>query len=57
MTPRFRFRAEWPALAAIAGVFGLGWLLDRRFRLHLETLVKLNIYLMVPAFICSWAKS
>lgn len=30
---------------------GLGWLLDRRFRLHLETLVKLNIYLLVPAFI------
>lgn len=30
---------------------GLGWMLDRRFRLHLESLVKLNIYLMVPAFI------
>jgi len=30
---------------------GLGWALDRRFRLHLESLVKLNIYLMVPAFI------
>ena len=24
---------------------GLGWALDRRFRLHLESLVKLNIYL------------
>ena len=23
---------------------GLGWALDRRFRLHLESLVKLNIY-------------
>ncbi|MEZ0388078.1 MAG: AEC family transporter [Verrucomicrobium sp.] len=32
-------------------VVGLGWLLDRKFRLHLETLVKLNIYLLVPAFI------
>ena len=30
---------------------GLGWALDRRFHLHLESLVKLNIYLMVPAFI------
>lgn len=30
---------------------GLGWLLDRKFRLHLESLVKLNIYLFVPAFI------
>jgi len=30
---------------------GAGWGLDRRFRLHLETLVKLNIYLMVPSFI------
>ncbi|MEI6536743.1 MAG: AEC family transporter [Verrucomicrobiaceae bacterium] len=30
---------------------GLGWMLDRRFRLHLESLIKLNIYLMVPAFI------
>lgn len=32
-------------------IVGLGWLLDRRFGLHLQTLVKLNIYLMVPAFI------
>ncbi len=30
---------------------GLGWMLDRKFRLHLESMVKLNIYLMVPAFI------
>ncbi len=30
---------------------GAGWGLDRRFRFHLETLVKLNIYLMVPSFI------
>lgn len=30
---------------------GAGWLLDRKFKLHLESMVKLNIYLMVPAFI------
>lgn len=32
-------------------VMGLGWLMDRKFHFHLESLVKLNIYLMVPAFI------
>ncbi len=37
--------------APIFFVVGLGWLLDRKFRLHLETLIKLNIYLLVPAFI------
>ncbi len=37
--------------APIFFVVGLGWLLDRKFRLHLESLVKLNIYLLVPAFI------
>ena len=37
--------------APIFCVVGLGWLLDRKFRLHLESLVKLNIYLLVPAFI------
>ena len=37
--------------APIFVVVGLGWVLDRKFRLHLESLVKLNIYLMVPAFI------
>jgi hypothetical protein len=36
-----------PILAMIA----VGWLLDRRCRLDLSTLVKLNIYLFVPAFI------
>lgn len=30
---------------------GAGWGLDRKFGLHLPSLVKLNIYLMVPAFI------
>jgi predicted permease len=28
-----------------------GWGLDQRFKLHLPTMVKLNIYLMVPSFI------
>jgi predicted permease len=37
--------------APIFVVVALGWLLDRKFRLHLESLVKLNIYLLVPAFI------
>lgn len=32
-------------------VMALGWVIDRKFHLHLESLVKLNIYLMVPAFI------
>ena len=30
---------------------GLGWGLDRIFSLDLKTLVKLNLYLFVPAFI------
>lgn len=37
--------------APIFVVVGLGWVMDRKFRLHLDTLVKLNLYLMVPAFI------
>lgn len=32
-------------------MFGAGWIMDRRHRLDLATLVKLNIYLVVPAFI------
>ena len=32
-------------------LIGLGWLLDRRFRLHLDSLVKLNLQLFVPSFI------
>ncbi len=31
-------------------MFGSGWVLDRRYRLDLDTLVKLNINLFVPAF-------
>ena len=37
--------------APIFFVVGLGWLLDRKFKLHLDSLVKINIYLLVPAFI------
>lgn len=32
-------------------VMGVGWGMDRKFRLSIETLVKLNLYLFVPAFI------
>lgn len=31
-------------------MFGFGWLLDRRYQLDLGSLIKLNIYLFVPAF-------
>jgi len=37
-------------LLPVVGMFGVGWLLDRRYRLDLHSLVKLNIYLFVPAF-------
>lgn len=37
--------------APIFLVVGTGWLMDRKFKLHLESMVKLNIYLLVPAFI------
>lgn len=35
----------------LALVAGLGVVMDRKFHLNLESLVKLNLYLMVPAFI------
>jgi predicted permease len=38
-------------LLPIAVMFMLGWWIDRRFRLDLATLVKLNIHVVVPAFI------
>jgi predicted permease len=38
-------------LLPILVMFGAGWLLDRRFRLDLGSLVKMNIYLFVPSFI------
>lgn len=37
-------------LLPILVLFSVGWLMDRRARLDLTTLVKLNIYLFVPAF-------
>ncbi|MEK0445732.1 MAG: hypothetical protein RLZZ399_1053 [Verrucomicrobiota bacterium] len=38
-------------LLPILALIGCGWLLNRRCQLDLDTLVKLNIYLLVPAFI------
>jgi predicted permease len=38
-------------LLPIAVMFLLGWWIDRRFNLDLATLVKLNIHVVVPAFI------
>ena len=40
-------------------VVGFGWVMDRKFALNLETLVKINIYLLVPAFVFvrCWARS
>ncbi len=38
-------------LLPILVMFGAGWVMDRRFRMDLGTLVKLNIHLFVPAFI------
>jgi predicted permease len=38
-------------LLPILVMVGFGWLIDRAGRLDLSTLVKLNIYLFVPAFI------
>ncbi len=32
-------------------LIGLGWLLDKKFTLHLDSLVKLNLQVFVPAFI------
>ena len=37
-------------LLPILVMFGCGWLLDRRARLDLASLVKLNLYVFVPAF-------
>jgi predicted permease len=45
------FRILLDVCTPIFLIVGAGWLMDRKFKLHLETLVKLNIYLMVPAFI------
>jgi predicted permease len=37
-------------LLPILALIGCGWLLDRRCQLDLHTLIKLNIYVFVPAF-------
>lgn len=37
-------------LLPVLAMFGLGWVLDRKFTFDLNTCVKLNIYLFVPAF-------
>lgn len=47
MLPRIFIDVALPILALV----GLGWGLDRIFGLDLKTLVKLNLYLFVPAFI------
>jgi predicted permease len=45
----------WPiftqVLLPILAMIGCGWVIDRRWRLDLPTMVRLNIYLFVPAFI------
>lgn len=38
-------------LLPILVLFGCGWLLDRRWNFDLNTLVRLNLYVVVPAFI------
>ena len=38
-------------LLPILAMFACGWVLDRRFKLDLATVVKINIHLFVPAFI------
>jgi predicted permease len=45
------FRVFLDICLPIFVLVGWGWVLDRRFRLDLKTLVKLNINLVVPAFI------
>src|SRR2546421_208033 len=47
----FLFEIFLTVCAPIFIVVGVGWLMDRKFRLHLESLVKMNIYVLVPAFI------
>lgn len=51
MSPALFFQIVTDVCLPIFAVVGFGWVLDRRFRLNLETLVKINLYLLVPAFI------
>ncbi len=32
-------------------IIGAGWLFDRKFRIDLDSLIKLNIYFFISAFI------
>lgn len=38
-------------IVPLFALIGLGWGIDRKFGFHLETLVKLTIYVFVPAFV------
>lgn len=51
MSPALFFQIITDVCLPLFVVVGFGWLLDRRFALSLETLVKINLYLLVPAFI------
>lgn len=51
MSPALFLQIVTEVCLPIFAVAGFGWLLDRRFGLNLETLVKINIYLLVPAFV------
>lgn len=51
MSPALFLQIVTEVCLPIFAVVGFGWLLDRRFSLSLDTLVKINIYLLVPAFI------
>jgi hypothetical protein len=51
MSPALFLQILTDVCAPIFAVVGCGWLLDRKFALNLESLVKINIYLLVPAFV------
>ena len=51
MTPALFLQILVEVCAPLFAIVGLGWLLDRRFALNLESLVKLNLYLLVPSFV------
>lgn len=51
MSVQLLFQIITEVCLPLFAVVGLGWFMDRRFGLNLETLVKLNIYVLVPCFI------
>lgn len=51
MTPALFASIMVEVCLPIFAVVGMGWLIDRKFQLSLETLVKVNLYLLVPSFI------